>query len=81
MAKAEYKSAIRSRRMIQRALVELLQEKELDNYNIIKGKYASEDFSVGVRKSDKTLKKKVNQAFKKLYKNGKFQAISQKWFG
>lgn len=59
----------------------LKQEKELDNYNIIKGKYASEDFSVGVRKSDKTLKKKVNQAFKKLYKNGKFQAISQKWFG
>lgn len=34
MAKAEYKSAIRSRRMIQRALVELLQEKELDKITV-----------------------------------------------
>ena len=59
----------------------LKQEQELDNYNIIKGKYASEDFSVGVRKSDKTLVKKINQAFEKLYKDGKFQEISQKWFG
>ncbi|MGT2924283.1 amino acid ABC transporter substrate-binding protein [Streptococcus caviae] len=59
----------------------LKQEQELDNYNIIKGKYASEDFSVGARKSDKTLVKKINQAFKKLYKDGKFQEISQKWFG
>ncbi|MGT2749892.1 amino acid ABC transporter substrate-binding protein [Streptococcus orisasini] len=59
----------------------LKQEQELDNYNIIKGKYASEDFSVGVRKSDKTLVKKINQAFEKLYKDGKFQDISQKWFG
>lgn len=59
----------------------LKQEQELDNYNIVKGKYASEDFSVGVRKSDKTLVKKINQAFKKLYKEGKFQDISKKWFG
>ena len=34
MAKAEYKSAIRSRRMIQRALVELLPEKELDKITV-----------------------------------------------
>lgn len=34
MAKAEYKSAIRSRRMIQRALVELLQEKPLDKITV-----------------------------------------------
>ena len=34
MAKAEYKSAIRSRRMLQRALVELLQEKELDKITV-----------------------------------------------
>ena len=34
MAKAEYKSAIRSRRMIQHALVELLQEKELDKITV-----------------------------------------------
>lgn len=59
----------------------LKQENELNNYNIIKGKYASENFSVGIRKSDKTLVKKVNQAFKKLYQTGKFQEISKKWFG
>ena len=34
MAKAEYKNAVRSRKMIQRALVALLQEKELDKITV-----------------------------------------------
>ena len=34
-----------------------------------------------LRKADKTLVKKINQAFQKLYKDGKFQEISNKWFG
>ena len=33
------------------------------------------------RKADKTLVKKINQAFKKLYQDGTFQEISNKWFG
>ena len=57
------------------------QEGELDNYNIIKSKFDGEDFAVGARKSDKKLVKNVNAAFKKLYKEGKFQEISNKWFG
>ncbi|MGT2959494.1 amino acid ABC transporter substrate-binding protein [Streptococcus caballi] len=59
----------------------LKQEGELDNYNIIKSKFDGEDFAVGARKSDKKLVKNVNAAFKKLYKEGKFQEISNKWFG
>lgn len=34
MAKAEYKSAVRSRRLIRRALAELLQEKALDQITV-----------------------------------------------
>lgn len=59
----------------------LKQEGELDNYNIIKSKFDGEDFAVGAHKSDKKLVKNINTAFKKLYKEGKFQEISNKWFG
>lgn len=59
----------------------LAQEGELDQYNIIESKFDGEDFAAGVRKEDKTLVKKVNTAFKKLYETGKFQEISKKWFG
>ncbi|GAA5363930.1 amino acid ABC transporter substrate-binding protein [Streptococcus uberis] len=59
----------------------LKQEGELTNYNIVKSEFDGEDFAVGVRKEDKTLLKNINSAFTKLYKNGKFQEISQKWFG
>lgn len=59
----------------------LEQEGELDNYNIISSEFDAEDFAVGARKADKTLVKKINQAFKKLYQDGTFQEISNKWFG
>ncbi|MGT2957769.1 amino acid ABC transporter substrate-binding protein [Streptococcus bovimastitidis] len=59
----------------------LKQEGELANYNITKSEYSGEDFAVGVRKEDKTLIKNINKSFKKLYKDGKFQEISNKWFG
>ena len=36
---------------------------------------------MGVRPADKTLLATLNQAFVELYKEGKFQEISQKWFG
>ena len=59
----------------------LQQEGELDNYHIISGDYASENFAVGARKADKTLVKKINAAFAELYEEGRFQEISETWFG
>lgn len=59
----------------------LEQEGALDQYNIIKSEFDGEDFAVGARKTDKTLVKNINKAFKNLYKSGKFQEISKKWFG
>ncbi|MGT2668883.1 amino acid ABC transporter substrate-binding protein [Streptococcus porcorum] len=59
----------------------LQQEGELDQYNIIKSEFEGEDFAVGARKSDKTLVENINKAFNKLYQSGKFQEISNKWFG
>lgn len=58
----------------------LKEEGNIDQYNIVTGDFKGEDFAVGARKTDKTLVKKVNGAFKKLYKDGKFQDISNKWF-
>ncbi|EHJ55951.1 hypothetical protein HMPREF9318_00542 [Streptococcus urinalis FB127-CNA-2] len=59
----------------------LKQEGQLDRYNIVNSKFKGEDFAIGMRKSDKTLVKKVNAALVKLHKTGKFQEISKKWFG
>ncbi|MFS1664666.1 amino acid ABC transporter substrate-binding protein [Streptococcus sp. zg-JUN1979] len=59
----------------------LKQEGELDNYNIITGSFDNENFAAGARKSDKTLITKVNEALQNLYETGKFQEISNKWFG
>lgn len=59
----------------------LTEEGELDNYTIVKSEFDGENFAVGARQSDKTLVDKINAAFQQLYKDGKFQEISNKWFG
>ena len=59
----------------------LASEGIMDDYEIFPAGFESESFAVGVRKSDKTLQKQLNQAFIALYQEGKFQEISQKWFG
>ena len=53
----------------------------LDQYEIFPAGFESESFAVGVRPADKTLLANLNKAFKELYQEGKFQEISQKWFG
>ena len=52
-----------------------------NEYDTIPSGFESESFAVGVRKADKTLKKKIDEAFVKLYQKGQFQKISKKWFG
>lgn len=59
----------------------LKQQNKLQDYNIINAGFEGDSFAVGTRKADTTLVKKVNEAFKELYKEGKFQEISNKWFG
>ncbi|CUS26576.1 Glutamine ABC transporter substrate-binding protein [Paucilactobacillus oligofermentans DSM 15707 = LMG 22743] len=41
----------------------------------------SEDFAVGMRLGDKTLKIKIDRALSKLQKNGQLEKINEKWFG
>ncbi|KXT74062.1 Amino acid ABC transporter, amino acid-binding protein [Streptococcus sp. DD10] len=59
----------------------LEQEGILNDYNVFSAGFNTESFAVGARKADTTLVSKINEAFKELYKTGKFQEISQKWFG
>mgnify|MGYP001681229179 FL=1 len=59
----------------------LQSEGILNDYNVFSAGFESESFAVGVRPADKTLLATLNQAFVVLYKEGKFQEISQKWFG
>lgn len=61
----------------------LTQEGELDDYNVIdiSDEFRGQNFGVGARKSDVTLVDNINKAFTQLYQDGKFQEISDKWFG
>jgi len=59
----------------------LQSEGILNDYNVFSAGFESESFAVGVRPADKRLLQALNQAFITLYQEGKFQEISQKWFG
>ena len=59
----------------------LKQQNKLQDFDILNAGFDSEAFAVGARKADVTLVNKVNEAFNKLYEEGKFQEISNKWFG
>ena len=59
----------------------LQSEGILNDYNVFPAGFESESFAVGVRPADKILLDALNQAFISLYQEGKFQEISQKWFG
>ena len=59
----------------------LKQQNKLRDFDVLNAGFDSEAFAVGARKADVTLVNKVNEAFNKLYEEGKFQEISNKWFG
>lgn len=59
----------------------LQQEGIIDDYHIIDAGFENEAFAVGACQSDTTLVENINKTFTELYKEGKFQEISQKWFG
>lgn len=52
-----------------------------DAYKVVTGSFPREEFGVGIRKGDKTLKNKINVALKKLAKTGELKKICEKWFG
>lgn len=52
-----------------------------DDYKIVTGAFPREEFGVGIRKGDKTLKNKINIALKQLAKSGELKKICEKWFG
>ena len=41
----------------------------------------ADQFAVGMRKGDRTLRQKVNQGLGRMQKNGELRKINQKWFG
>lgn len=51
------------------------------DYQETQGTFKSEDFAVGMRKGDKTMKRKINAGLKTLKANGTLDKINKKWFG
>lgn len=59
----------------------IAHEKHPELYSEVQSPFPKEEFAVGMRKSDKVLCQKVNQALEKLAQNGTLSRINQKWFG
>ncbi|HIY91914.1 transporter substrate-binding domain-containing protein [Companilactobacillus sp. HBUAS56275] len=57
------------------------KEKDPASYRITRGGFTGEDFAVGMRKGDKTLKKKIDNGLQHLANTGELQKINKKWFG
>lgn len=52
------------------------------DYRVIENKGVPADlFAVGMRKGDKTLKRKINRGLVILQKNGQLEKLNEKWFG
>ncbi|QEA32194.1 amino acid ABC transporter substrate-binding protein [Secundilactobacillus malefermentans] len=56
-------------------------EADPSKYRIISTPFPKEEFGVGLRKSDTTLKRKIDDGLKVLAKNGTLNSINKKWFG
>lgn len=56
-------------------------EKNPDSYQTTVGGFDGEDFAVGMRKGDKTLKRKIDSALQQLANDGTLKKINEKWFG
>lgn len=56
-------------------------EKDPASYQTTVGGFDGEDFAVGMRKGDKTLKRKIDSALQQLANDGELQKINKKWFG
>ncbi|WP_294836527.1 amino acid ABC transporter substrate-binding protein [uncultured Lactobacillus sp.] len=57
------------------------KQKHPENFTEIDSPFPKEEFGVGMRKSDVTMKRKVNQALEKVARNGTLTRINHKWFG
>lgn len=57
------------------------KEKDPASYRVTRGGFDGEDFAVGMRKGDKTLKRKIDQGLQNLANTGELQKINKKWFG
>lgn len=57
------------------------QKNRKDFKVIVNPNFEVDDFAVGLRKGDKTLKKKIDQGLGHLQKSGQLEKINDKWFG
>ena len=57
------------------------KEKDPSSYRVTRGGFDGEDFAAGMRKGDKTLKRKIDAGLQELANTGELQRINKKWFG
>lgn len=55
--------------------------KGAEKYRILTDNFGKEEYGVGMRKSDKKLKEKVDKALEELKADGTYDAIYENWFG
>jgi polar amino acid transport system substrate-binding protein len=51
------------------------------NYRVLEEGIADEQYAIGFRKNDQTLRDKVQQTLSEMKADGKLAEISTKWFG
>ncbi|NLV89115.1 MAG: transporter substrate-binding domain-containing protein, partial [Tissierellia bacterium] len=58
-----------------------IAERGEEKYKILDQDFGEEEYGIGVRKEDKTLLEKLNQALDEMKEDGTAKQISETWFG
>ncbi|MFQ8584474.1 MAG: transporter substrate-binding domain-containing protein [Holdemania massiliensis] len=58
-----------------------MKQRGLDKYKVLDDNFGTEQYAVGMRKSDATLLSKINEAMQACIEDGTQAALNAKWFG
>jgi len=59
----------------------VMKQRGLDKYKVLDDNFGTEQYAVGMRKSDATLLSKINEAMQACIEDGTQAALNAKWFG
>ena len=58
-----------------------MSQRGIEQYNVLDEDFGSEEYGIGMRKSDQLLQQRINEAMEQCEQDGTVAALQAKWFG
>ena len=59
----------------------VMSQRGIEQYNVLDEDFGSEEYGIGMRKSDQLLQQRINEAMEQCEQDGTVAALQAKWFG